>query len=176
MIVNWRQPPEIPLRPLSAAHPEDRRCAGDCGGWSRGRHRKCNLHSKRSRVAAAHGLGDGATRRVSAFPAELERAIRDYLSVNNRDPKPFVWTKTADQILESITRFCIGLGNHRVFPRRHSVDTRLIRCWYVSQWTPITEAALVLIDDSPEVVGAFRAYLLLGVTEVHVGYVYTESA
>jgi len=37
----------------------------------------------------------------------LERAIRDYLSVNNRDPKPFVWTKTADQILESIKRFCL---------------------------------------------------------------------
>jgi hypothetical protein len=38
---------------------------------------------------------------------ELERAIRDYLSVNNRDPKPFVWSKTADQILESIKRFCM---------------------------------------------------------------------
>jgi len=38
---------------------------------------------------------------------ELERAIRDYLSVNNRDSKPFVWTKTADQILESIKRFCM---------------------------------------------------------------------
>ncbi len=39
------------------------------------------------------------------------RAIRDYLSVNNRDPKPFVWTKTADQILESIKRFCIRTSN-----------------------------------------------------------------
>jgi len=38
---------------------------------------------------------------------ELERAIRDYLAVNNRDPKPFVLTKTADQILESIKRFCM---------------------------------------------------------------------
>ena len=42
---------------------------------------------------------------------ELERAIRDYLSVNNRDPKPFVWTKTADQILESIKRFCMRTSN-----------------------------------------------------------------
>ena len=33
---------------------------------------------------------------------ELESAIRDYLALNNRDPKPFVWTKTADQILESM--------------------------------------------------------------------------
>ncbi len=38
---------------------------------------------------------------------ELETAIRNYLTLNNRDPKPFVWTKTADQILESIKRFCI---------------------------------------------------------------------
>ena len=42
---------------------------------------------------------------------ELERAIRDYLSINNRDPKPFVWTKTADQILESIKRFCMRTSN-----------------------------------------------------------------
>jgi hypothetical protein len=36
----------------------------------------------------------------------LENAIRSYLALNNRDPKPFVWTKTADHILESIKRFC----------------------------------------------------------------------
>ena len=42
---------------------------------------------------------------------ELERAIRSYLAVNNRDPKPFVWTKTADQILESIKRFCMRTSN-----------------------------------------------------------------
>jgi hypothetical protein len=62
------------------------------------------------------------------------------------------------------------------FARCHSADTRLIRCWHMSQKTPITEAAHFLIDESPEVAGAFREYLLLGVTEVHVGYVYTESA
>ena len=42
---------------------------------------------------------------------ELESAIRDYLAINNRDPKPFVWTKTADQILESIKRFCMRTSN-----------------------------------------------------------------
>jgi transposase len=30
---------------------------------------------------------------------DLEAAIRDYIDVHNEDPKPFVWTKTADQIL-----------------------------------------------------------------------------
>ena len=36
----------------------------------------------------------------------LEAAIREYLAIYNEDPKPFVWTKTADQILESVARFC----------------------------------------------------------------------
>jgi transposase len=42
---------------------------------------------------------------------ELETAIRHYLSLHNHDPKPFVWTKTADQILESIKRFCLRTSN-----------------------------------------------------------------
>jgi hypothetical protein len=37
---------------------------------------------------------------------ELERAIRDYIDIRNRHPKPFIWTKTADDILASIERFC----------------------------------------------------------------------
>ncbi len=37
---------------------------------------------------------------------ELEAAITQYVEVTNADPKPFVWTKTADQILASIARFC----------------------------------------------------------------------
>jgi|SRR5579872_2116547 len=36
---------------------------------------------------------------------ELETAIREYIEAHNENPKPFVWTKTADQILASITRF-----------------------------------------------------------------------
>jgi len=37
---------------------------------------------------------------------ELEQAIRAYLKRNNEKPQPFVWTKTADQILDSVARFC----------------------------------------------------------------------
>src|SRR5438270_773051 len=36
---------------------------------------------------------------------ELETAIREYIDVHNENPKPFVWTKTADRILASIARF-----------------------------------------------------------------------
>lgn len=36
----------------------------------------------------------------------LETAIREYIGVSNEDPKPFVWNKSADEILESIKRYC----------------------------------------------------------------------
>ncbi len=37
---------------------------------------------------------------------ELETAIKQYLDVSNGSPKPFVWTKSADEILASVARFC----------------------------------------------------------------------
>ena len=37
---------------------------------------------------------------------ELEAAIETFVEATNEDPKPFVWTKTADQILDTIARFC----------------------------------------------------------------------
>jgi transposase len=37
---------------------------------------------------------------------QLERAIKDYLAINNENPKPFIWTKTADEIFASLARFC----------------------------------------------------------------------
>jgi transposase len=45
---------------------------------------------------------------------ELENAIRNFIQHHNKDPKPFVWHKTADQILESVARFCtrtLGTGH-----------------------------------------------------------------
>ena len=37
---------------------------------------------------------------------QLEDAIRLYLATTNDSPKPFTWTKTADDILASVARFC----------------------------------------------------------------------
>ena len=44
-------------------------------------------------------------RGVHRSVAELEGAIRAFIDAHNADPKPFVWTKTADRILASIARF-----------------------------------------------------------------------
>jgi len=37
---------------------------------------------------------------------ELEGALNRYVETYNQDPRPFVWTKTADHILEAVARFC----------------------------------------------------------------------
>lgn len=41
----------------------------------------------------------------------LESAIRAYIAQNNAHPKPFVWTKSADDILSSVASFCKGTSN-----------------------------------------------------------------
>ena len=45
-----------------------------------------------------HQLRRGSHRSVVA----LERAIRDYLDIHNQQPAPFRWTKSADQIIDSV--------------------------------------------------------------------------
>ena len=50
-------------------------------------------------------------RGVFTSTAELEDAIVRYIAANNADPKPFVWARSADAILASLTRFCQGISN-----------------------------------------------------------------
>lgn len=45
-------------------------------------------------------------RGVHRSTKELECAIGDFIRHHNRHPKPFIWHKTADQILDSVARFC----------------------------------------------------------------------
>jgi len=44
---------------------------------------------------------------------QLEAAIKNYLRLYNDDPRPFVWHKTADEILESVGRFCQRTSDSR---------------------------------------------------------------
>ena len=53
-------------------------------------------------------LTDRAIRRgVFRSVADLEAAIIAYIRATNAEPKPFRWTKSADDILASIQRFCL---------------------------------------------------------------------
>jgi len=49
---------------------------------------------------------DNHRRLAELRAAELEAAINTYIKTRNADPKPFRWTKSADDILASIERFC----------------------------------------------------------------------
>jgi len=44
---------------------------------------------------------------------ELNTDIRDWIETWNQDPRPYVWTKTADQILESIATYCGRINESR---------------------------------------------------------------
>ena len=50
-------------------------------------------------------------RGVPRSTRELEAAIVRYIQIQNQRPKPFVLTKTADEILASIARFCQRISN-----------------------------------------------------------------
>lgn len=52
-------------------------------------------------------LTERALRRsVHRSTRELEKAIREFVDAHNADPKPFVWTKSADQIIAAVARHC----------------------------------------------------------------------
>jgi transposase len=45
-------------------------------------------------------------RGVHTSTRQLERDIRNFIQRHNENPKPFRWTKSADEILASVRRFC----------------------------------------------------------------------
>lgn len=57
-----------------------------------------NLVERFFAMLTEHQLRRGTHRSVPA----LEAAIREYLTLHNEDPKPFRWTKSADEIIESV--------------------------------------------------------------------------
>ncbi|MGH8566149.1 MAG: hypothetical protein ACREXW_19535, partial [Gammaproteobacteria bacterium] len=48
---------------------------------------------------------------------QLERAIYDYIEHNNADPKPFVWTKSAKDIILKVNRGRAALKMPPLAPR-----------------------------------------------------------
>jgi transposase len=57
-------------------------------------------------------LTDKQLRRgVHRSTGELQAAIQRYIDITNERPRPFIWTKTADEILASLARFCHRISN-----------------------------------------------------------------
>lgn len=59
-------------------------------------------------------------RGVHRSTQQLEADIRAFIDVHNADPKPFRWTKTADDILAAVQRFCTRTNQiNRTSESRH---------------------------------------------------------
>jgi transposase len=50
-------------------------------------------------------------RGVHESTRQLETAIMEFLDVTNEAPKPFVWSKTADEIIATVARYCLRTSN-----------------------------------------------------------------
>jgi len=45
-------------------------------------------------------------RGVHTSTSQLEADIRSFIELHNENPKPCKWTKSADEILSAVKRFC----------------------------------------------------------------------
>jgi hypothetical protein len=41
----------------------------------------------------------------------LEKDVRDWIANWNQDPKPFAWTKTAEEILDSLNKYIARISD-----------------------------------------------------------------
>ena len=63
----------------------------------------------------------------------LNKDLRAFLDAHNEDPKPFKWTKTADQILASLRRYCEKAGlvreerTRRILQEKRAVKAKLTK-------------------------------------------------
>ncbi len=49
-------------------------------------------------------------RSTHRFVLALEADLRDWIEHWNEDPKPFVWHKSADEILERLAGYCTAIN------------------------------------------------------------------
>ena len=59
-------------------------------------------------VGVSSRIAGAAETRITA-PRQLETAIKANLEITNQSPRPFVWTKTANETVASVARFCVQL-------------------------------------------------------------------
>jgi hypothetical protein len=88
------------------------------------------------KLGTIHGAASRAT-------AELEAAIHDYIAVTNATPKPFRWTKTADDILASIHRFCLRTAPQ---PTLLTTSESAHYCTGSKRWYRLIMAGLQMVE------------------------------
>jgi transposase len=88
----------------------------------------------------------GAFRSVKA----LEQAIMAYLDRHNENPKPFVWSATADTVLSCITRVCERISDSEHYPVVY-ISIPLIMALFTTEvklmvMVPVAEAVAVNVS------------------------------
>jgi hypothetical protein len=89
---------EVVAKPMEALRSAPRRrivCGFDDASW-------LNLVERWFALLTEKQIKRG----VHHSPRALEAAILAFIAVSNTTATPFVWTKTADEILASVARFC----------------------------------------------------------------------
>ncbi len=54
--------------------------------------------------------------------ADFETDVRAWTEAWNDDPKPFAWTRTADEILNSLATYCGRTNDSRLVPRHAALN------------------------------------------------------
>jgi len=81
------------------------------GGYSDTRGSTCISRQHRARAQhVERWFGELTTKKIKRGAhtnvPNLEKDIREWIALWNENPRPYVWVKTADQILESLARYC----------------------------------------------------------------------
>jgi hypothetical protein len=74
--------------------------------WARVRQISCRQPGGWKCAAKKHGRTRKLRRSAFRCVKELEKTIEEYLATNNAQPKPFVWTASADLILGKVKSVC----------------------------------------------------------------------
>ena len=82
--------------------PDDLRRGGGPRGALLGRVERPARRSRRPRPADSGTLIGYTTKRDTTLEADIRTWVKHW----NEDPKPFIWTKTAEEIFDSLARFC----------------------------------------------------------------------
>ena len=112
------------LNVIKASVPGDKDVHLICDNYATHKHKKVMAWAKRNQRFHFHftptsaswlnmverffrDLSEKALKRGSFYDVnDLEGAITEYVNLHNENPKPFKWTKSADEILASVKRFC----------------------------------------------------------------------
>lgn len=75
---------------------------------------------------------------------QLENAVRDYIADSNAEPRPFVWTKTAGDILDSIKRLCLRISRYCQIVWMRADQAAALLMTPSTNWTPAMTSGMSL--------------------------------